>query len=207
MSIFAVMKLLLSILLCLAAISGMAQSYADSIAAYREHYKQEFLTDNHSPLKAEDTGLLRFYPPNSNYRVVAHFNKATDTTPFEMHTHSGKIKMYRKYGMLSFRIGKANFSLEVYQSLDLMKKEDLKDYLFIPFKDLTNYETTYAGGRYLDISMKDIINDKVILDFNKCYNPYCAFASGYSCPIPPDANKMKLRVPAGEKLFGREVKE
>ncbi|HTN45117.1 MAG TPA: DUF1684 domain-containing protein [Flavipsychrobacter sp.] len=201
------MKFWLSTLFCLAAFSGWAQSYADSIATYREHYKQEFLTDSHSPLKAEDTGFLRFYPPNSKYRVAAHFKKAIDTTAFEMHTHSGKIKMYRKYGVISFNIGKTSCSLEVYQSLDLMKKEELKDYLFVPFNDLTNYETTYAGGRYLDFSIKDIVENKLMLDFNKCYNPYCAFASGYSCPIPPQANKLKVRIPAGEKLFGREVKE
>lgn len=97
--------------------------------------------------------------------------------------------------------------LEVYQSPALMQKEELKDYLFIPFNDLTNYETTYAGGRYLDISRKDIKNNQVVIDFNKCYNPYCAYASGYSCPIPPAANKLNAKIEAGEKMFGKEVKE
>lgn len=95
----------------------------------------------------------------------------------------------------------------MYQSIALMQQEELKDYLFIPFNDLTNYETTYAGGRYLDISIKDIQGNRVVLDFNKCYNPYCAYASGYSCPIPPAANRLSVRMDAGEQLFGKEVKE
>lgn len=139
--------------------------------------------------------------------MIASFERASDSLPFEMHTHSGKVKMYRKYGRVCFRMDKKKQVLEVYQSLTLLQNEEMKDYLFIPFNDLTNYETTYAGGRYMDISIKDIKNEKVLLDFNKCYNPYCAYASGYSCPIPPDANKLQLKITAGEKLFGKEVYE
>lgn len=197
----------LSFLFCLCAQFLNAQSYNDSIHSFREKYKQEFLTDSHSPLKADDTVFLKFYKPNEKYRVIADFKRTNDTLPFEMQTHSGKIKMYRKYGMVSFILGKKKCILEVYQSIDLMKKEALRDYLFIPFRDRTNYETTFAGGRYLDISMKDIVNNKVMIDFNKSYNPYCAYCSGYNCPIPPDANKLKMKIEAGEVLFGLNIQE
>jgi len=194
---------LFSILFIFFAHIEYAQSYTDSILHFRTFYKQEFLTDPHSPLKAEDTDFLSFYKPNAMYRVVGYFYRSPDSLPFEMQTHSGKVKMYRKYGVVSFMISKKKFSLEVYQSIDLMKKEELKDYLFIPFNDLTNYETTYGGGRYLDISVKDIHKNKVALDFNKCYNPYCAYAEGYSCPVPPVANRLQTRIEAGEKLFDK----
>ncbi len=209
MRIFTSRILLLWCIWCFPIIPATAQtSYTDSIHTHRTKYKQEFLTDAHSPLTVEDTAFLRFYPPQKKYRIVAQLQLSMDTLPFQMQTHSGKIKMYRTYGVLHFRLNKKQCTLEVYQSMDLLKKESLKDYLFIPFNDLTNYQETYGGGRYLDVSINDIVNNTIVLDFNKCYNPYCAYAAdGYSCPIPPIANRMNIKVTAGEKLFGKQVKE
>ena len=63
---------------------------------------------------------------------------------------------------------------------------------------------SYGGGRYLDLRMKEIEGDKIYLDFNKAYNPFCAFSAGYSCPIPPKENHLKVAIEAGEKNFVRE---
>jgi uncharacterized protein (DUF1684 family) len=79
-----------------------------------------------------------------------------------------------------------------------------RDYLFIPMKDQTSGKETYGAGRYLDASIKDIKDGKIALDFNKLYNPYCAFSEGYSCPIPPKENHLPVRIEAGEKLFLKE---
>lgn len=190
-----------SLLFCIPA---LGQSHADSIQRHREHYKQEFLTDSNSPLKASDTGYLRFFPPDVAYWVVARFKLTPDTEPFQLPTSSGKTKTYRKYGEAHFKLFGRSYQLDVYQSPDLMKREELKDHLFVPFKDLTNYETTYGGGRYIDLSLQDIVNNTVIIDFNKAYNPYCAFAGGYSCPIPPEANHLRVQIKAGEKQYGKE---
>lgn len=187
--------------------SGFGQTYNDTIVQYRAKYKLEFTTDKNSPLHGDDTAYLRFYAPNELYRVDAEVLLTNDSLPFKMETHSGKTKMYRKYGTLHFVLNGKKAKLELYQSIDLMKHEAYKDYLFIPFNDLTNYETTYAGGRYIDISATDIKDGRVLLDFNKCYNPYCAFASGYSCPIPPAANKLAIRIEAGEQNFAKQLKE
>jgi len=205
------MKYFFLLLFCFVSFSCTAQknpgTYADSIAQHREKYRQDFLTDAHSPLKAADTGYLRFFAPNAAYCVTASFRLTPDAPVFDMATHSGKLKKYRCYGVVSFRIHDTLQTLEVYQGIDLMKQPDLKDYLFIPFTDLTNYETTYGGGRYLDLRTGDIKNNRVTIDFNKCYNPYCAYAGGYSCPVPPDANKLKIAVPAGEMQYAGVVKE
>lgn len=180
-----------------------AQSYKDSILAFRRHYVQEFLEDERSPLKAKDTAFLRFYPVDKSYRVIAEVSLTPAAEVFDIETHSGKKKRYRQFALLSFRLNKKQYKLEVYQSQDLMNKPGFEDHLFIPFNDLTNYEESYAGGRYIDLSLKDIKDGRIVLDFNKCYNPYCAFADGYSCPIPPVANRLKVSVRAGEKLFGK----
>lgn len=185
-----------------------AQYNRDSVLRYREQYKRDFLTDKNSPLKAEDTSFLRFYKPDAAYCVMASFKPSLNAKPFQIPTHSGKMKNYQEYGVLTFSVKGKKQTLHIYQSLDLIKKDaKYNDYLFIPFNDKTNYVETYAGGRYIDVSKKDIKNNRLVLDFNKCYNPYCAFASGYNCPIPPDENKLTISINAGEKLFGREVKE
>lgn len=199
-------RFVLPILAGLLPFIAQAQNYADSIAQYRSHYKQDFLTDARSPLKAADTSFLRFYPVDIAYRVKAVFVPTPQSPEFSMPTHSGKDKIFRQYGTATFKLHDTLLVLHIYQNLSL-KDPKYKDDLFIPFTDLTNYEETYAGGRYIDVSINDIKKNELIIDFNTCYNPYCAFAAGYSCPIPPDENKMPIHIRAGEKLFGREVTE
>lgn len=196
------------LLLLLSGIAGhsYAQSYKDSIALFREQYKDSFLTDAHSPLKAADTSFLRFYPPDHSYCVPADLQITPSAKPFAIPTHSGKTKNYVGYGLLKFKLHGKQYQLHVYQGIDLIAKDSkFKDYLFIPFTDETNYTETFGGGRYIDLSVKDIKNNQLILDFNKCYNPYCAFAEGYSCPIPPKENSLQVKIKAGEKLYGKKL--
>ena len=202
------MKKLLLFPICLFALkAAYGQHYADSIYKHREHYRNEFVTDERSPLGMRDTSYLRFYAPDKTYRVTASLKLTPEASPFQIPTHSGKTKTYRKYGILHFLIKGKPYDLEVYQSLDLIKKEEYKNHLFVPFNDLTNYEETYGGGRYIDLSITDIIDNTILLDFNKCYNPYCAYAEGYNCPIPPEANRLSIPIKAGEKTFGKKIEE
>jgi uncharacterized protein len=103
---------------------------------------------------------------------------------------------------LHFKIDGKPLKLAVYKSLGLVVST-FENYLFVPFKDLTNGKESYGGGRYVDLQKTDIKDGKIVLDFNKCYNPYCAFAAGYSCPIPPKENYLNLAIEAGEMNFGK----
>jgi hypothetical protein len=80
---------------------------------------------------------------------------------------------------------------------------EYRDYLFLPFKDATSGQETYGGGRYLDLRTGDIQNGQVMLDFNRSYNPYCAFKEGYPCPIPPKNNVLSVSIEAGEKAYSK----
>jgi uncharacterized protein (DUF1684 family) len=73
------------------------------------------------------------------------------------------------------------------------------DYLFLPYGDLTNGNTTYSGGRY--INMRTVEGDTIVIDFNQSYNPYCAYSDRFSCPKIPSDNQLKLEVKAGVKKF------
>ncbi len=191
----------LALLLSAASTHAQDKTFAVQIAEHRRHYKQEFLEDKRSPLKANDTAHLRFYTPDEQYRVTAKVILTPEAESFDMPTVSGKSKKYRQYGWLTFNINDTAVKLQVFQSLKLMEDPKYRDHLFVPFTDGTTYTETYGGGRYLDLSSKDIINGMIELDFNKCYNPWCAYASGYSCPIPPPENRMAVSIRAGEMNY------
>lgn len=184
-----------------------AQSYSDTLLAHRQTYISAFFSEEEGPLKYEDTAYLRFFNADSSYRIVAQFTPTPDAKSITMPTHSGKIKKYKPYGYVSFNHHDTTVKLTIYQSEALMKKPDYEDYLFLPFKDMSNYTDSYGGGRYMDLRFDDIKGDKVVLDFNKCYNPYCAYTDGYNCPIPPDENKLPVAIMAGEKIYGRHLGE
>jgi uncharacterized protein (DUF1684 family) len=181
-------------------------SYAYQIEQHREHYKQDFIKDERSPLKEAELAYLRFFEPDSTYAIAADFELTPDAKPFEMATYSGMLKPYQKYGVFTFKIDSTEHQLAVYRSLRLAKLPGFKDYLFLPFRDWTNGETTYGGGRYLDFKTTDIVDGKMILDFNKCYNPWCHYSDGYNCPIPPKENHLEVEILAGERNFGKEKK-
>jgi uncharacterized protein (DUF1684 family) len=201
------MKQFLTTIACALPLLGFGQkTYSDSISIHRQHYKVEFITEERSPLKAADTGYLRFYAPNAKYRAVANITVTPDSPAFDMPTHSGITKKYRQYGILHFTLLGKKLELRVFQSITMMKNEKYKDHLFLPFTDETSNMQTYGGGRYLDLSLTDIKDNKIIIDFNKCYNPYCAYAGGYNCPVPPPENRLFIAIKAGELLFGKQTK-
>ena len=186
---------LLAILLCS---DGFAQaSYEDSITAYLKNYVQ-----NHEVVKGHNKDRMQFYEVNKAFKATAHFEAAKKTGWFTFKTSGKQTKVYKLYGTLAFTIGNEPCRLNVYQSQDLMANETYKNYLFLPFTDATTGTATYSSGRYLDLIIDDIKDNKVLLDFNKAYNPYCAYVNGvYNCPIPPKENRLAVAIKAGEKDF------
>jgi hypothetical protein len=177
-------------------------NYAGEIAAHRAEYKQHFLANERSPLKAEDLPDLRFYEPDIRYRFDCAFERTPDEKPFDLPTYSGITKPFVKYGVLSFQWEGTTYRLAVYQNL-LLKNVP---HLFLPFKDASNGEASYGGGRYIDLKIEDIEQGWLTLDFNKCYNPWCCYSDGYNCPIPPTENHLDIAIEAGEKMFAGEKK-
>ncbi len=198
-------RLFLLIFLC--SIPGyvlFGQQFNQEIMEHREAYKNHFLTSSSTPLKKKDLKFLRFFEPDSNYCVVAKFIKDTDPVPFDMLTSSGITKIYVAYGVLEFEILGKTQHLTIYRSLAFPQHPLNKNHGFIPFKDLSNGKLSYGGGRYLDIKLNEIENELYSIDFNKAYNPYCAFSAGYSCPIPPKANHLSIEINAGEQTFAKK---
>lgn len=195
------MKLQLCCLFLLAAFSLQAQPphYLDSVTVFREQY-----IATHGVIKEKERAGLQFFPIDINYCTAVRVEKIYEAPWFAMPT-SGKIsKTFRVYAILYITINGKPAKLNVYQSQQLIQTEEYKDYLFIPFTDLTNGEQTYENGRYIDLRTGDLDKEVVYLDFNKAYNPYCAYVSNvYNCPIPPEANRLGIPIKAGEKKFSQ----
>ncbi len=152
----------------------------------------------------DDKKQLHFFPINKNYRVIARFERVKNGSWFSMETSGTMKKVFRVYGTIYFTIHDTAVKLSLYQSQQLMTVEEYREQLFLPFTDLTTGEETYTAGRYIDLTFNDIIGDKVVIDFNKAYNPYCAYISGkYNCPIPPKENNLTVAILAGEKNYGK----
>lgn len=198
-------NMLAIVVLALTVFKASAQSYNDGIRNWQQHYKEEFLTDARSPLKAKDTGFLRFYHITGKWRVSAKVILTPDSPAFDMATHSGKTKRFRPYAILCFADpitrGLKYHTLIAYERINPPSGDTMSALsLFIPFNDLTNGSETYGGGRYIDLMKADVKGREILLDFNKAYNPWCAFGEGFSCPVPPVENRLKMKVRAGEKL-------
>lgn len=194
------MKYIFSVLLVVVSLYSFSQKgYEDSIHAFVKNY-----VETHEAVKGEDRKELQFYPVDPAYRVVAKFEKAANSNWALFPTSGPVSKSHRVYGTLSFVVSGKPLRLNVYQSQDLLLSATYKNYLFLPFTDSTTGYETYGGGRYMDLSTKDIQDNAVILDFNKAYNPYCAYVTGkYNCPIPPKENALPVAIRAGEKAFGK----
>ena len=175
------------------------KTYKDSIETYFKKYVKE-----HEVVIGKDKEFMSFFPVNEKYRMACRFERTTNSPWFRMESSGPIKKNYRVYGIIHFTINDTAVTLSLYQSQDLMTSKEYKDHLFIPFTDATSGEETYASGRYIDLDIKDIAGDKFVIDFNKAYNPYCAYVSGkYNCPIPPAENRLIFAIRAGEKAFGK----
>jgi hypothetical protein len=162
----------------------------------------EMLGDAKSPLAEEEKAVfknLNYFKPKVKFRKEAIFERFDQATHFLMKTTTERLPEYSLYGVVTFKHKGKRLTLNVYQNIELVKKPGYEKHLFIPFNDKTNGKETYGGGRFMDIT--ETGENKIILDFNEAYNPYCAYNHKYSCPIPPEANNLNINVTAGEKKF------
>lgn len=176
----------------------------DQAVLFQKKMNREFANPASSPLKKKDLASfkeLSFFPIDTSFSVTAKLERTPNEQPFFMPTTTERMSQEVLYGVVSFEIHGKKFKLNVYQNLQLRETEEFRDYLFLPFSDLTNGEETYGGGRYIDLRIPK--EDSIIINFNKAYNPYCAYNAKYSCPIVPKQNNLDYAIKAGVKNFNQ----
>jgi uncharacterized protein (DUF1684 family) len=173
-----------------------------AVAKFQRELNAEYADAKTSPLTAEDLAqfkTLDFYPANETLFVTAKLVGTENEKPFEMETSTDRNPMYLKYGELSFLIKNRDFKLNIYKNIELSKKEEFKDYLFLPFSDLISGKESYIGGKYIDLETPK--GNTILIYFNTSYNPYCAYNYKYSCSKVPLENDLNIEVKAGVKKF------
>ncbi|TJY37303.1 DUF1684 domain-containing protein [Pontimicrobium aquaticum] len=158
-----------------------------------------------SPLSDRDREnfeSLDFFKYDSTFLVKAELKRTPDTKFFNMKTTTDRVSKERVYGIVTFKISDKTYSLNIYQGEENMQTEGFEDYLFLPFLDATNGESTYGGGRYIDLRIPE--SDSIEIDFNSAYNPYCVYNEKYSCPIVPRVNYLPIKIEAGVKNYAKD---
>ncbi|GAB4327443.1 MAG: DUF1684 domain-containing protein [Bacteroidales bacterium] len=181
----------------------MIRAYTDSIARFRQGKNIRFLYDDASPLTPEQKQNfegLKYFPARYQYLIKGTFEAYDQPDTVELKTTTDRSPAYVVRGIIRFRFEGKSYSLLAFQNLKLLEINPEDNKLLIPFRDLTAGRETYGGGRYIDCTIPGE-GQMIELDFNKAYNPYCAYNPKYSCVLPPPENELPFRVEAGEKVF------
>lgn len=141
---------------------------------------------------------LNYYPYDPKWRFEAHLDTDVDPEVIPIDTDVDGTIRAQRVGYVSLALAKQKISLSIFWLLGYGGG------VFLPFRDATNGETTYGGGRYLLDTIKHADlgqspDGKLVLDFNYAYNPSCAYNHRWSCPLAPPENWLSMAVPVGEK--------
>ncbi len=178
-----------------------SSDHVKEVLAHREKTEMGLTIGDRAPLTDSKLKYLRYFDIDDKYKIIAKVKLSKGEEPFELPTYSGITKTFIKYATLTFELQNQRKQLSVYRNLEVIRMPQYKNALFLPFKDETSGDITYGGGRYINLSTLDIDEGLVELDFNKCYNPWCAYSDGYNCPIPPIENNLDIVILAGEKNY------
>ncbi len=170
-------------------------SYTKDISKFWEDRHDFFRTSEASPFVERDVAYKEaaFFQPNIEYIVQGKLNRFTKRESLTLSNSDGTTTPYLKHSTVSFKIKDQQCELLILKTLGFGNQ-----YL-LTFGDGTSGDSTYGGGRYLDIAIGK--SDQLVLDFNKAYNPYCAYFDDYSCPLPPPVNLLEVSIEAGEKNY------
>ena len=163
----------------------LARHRAERDTFFREHYA--------TPISDDDlvgfTGLT-YFEPDSDIVFKGRY-VATDEAMVDIVSSAGTSSSYHKLGVLHVEIaGSAH---------EFVVLDDGDGNPFIAFRDETNGDTTYDGGRYVSVDVAD--DGSATIDFNLASNPYCVYDEEFVCPLPPLDNRLSVPIEAGEKMY------
>lgn len=170
--------------------------YVEQLSAARALKDEAFRQAPDSPVPAEKRGKilpLQYFPVDPGYAIPAVLRLAEDRPVFDMLTSTGEPRRMQLVGTLEFTLQGETRSLGAF----VPDGTEQISSLFVPFADQTTGKETYAAGRYLDID--PTTTGYYTIDFNRAYNPYCAYSPTFECPFPPSSNRLTTAVRAGEK--------
>lgn len=158
--------------------------------------KDEFFkTDQQSPIvdQAAFQGL-DYYAVDKKFSFTV-VPVPVEETELSVQTSDGQTRTYMRSATVGLDGPTGRIELALYST-------DAHSGFFLPFRDSTSGKATYGAGRYLDLEAE--MDGTVAIDFNRAYNPYCAYSEAYSCPLPPVENWLTVPIEAGERSFSAD---
>jgi uncharacterized protein len=140
---------------------------------------------------------LRYFPINPTFRVRAKLRRRPTPEEAFLRTNRDNQAVMRYLGDLEFALGGRELRLRVYHA-----GEGVGTSVFVPFRDVTSGDESYGPGRYLTLELTE--SDEYDLDFNRAFNPYCAYTDEYECGFPPAENDLPIPIAAGERVWAAE---
>jgi uncharacterized protein len=140
---------------------------------------------------------LRYFPPDPKYRIRARLERASAPEEAYLRTNRDGQAVMRYLGQLAFQLEGRRLKLAVYHA-----GEGVGTSVFVPFRDLTSGDDSYGPGRYVTLELNEA--DDYEIDFNRAFNPYCAYTDDYECGFPPAENDLPVPIRAGEKAWAAD---
>ncbi len=186
------------------ALKSNPPAAGDLLIQDRAQKDRSFRLDSDSPIppqEREDFRGLSYFPLNPALRFRAELHRYQRPERVRLGTNTGEMRDALRYGYFEFEVAGRKCRLEAYRTEE--GQASGRPYLFIPFRDTTSGKESYGGGRYIDL----VENTTGIydLDFNRAYNPLCAYGGEYSCPVPPEENRLAVPIEAGEKAYAPDA--
>jgi uncharacterized protein len=178
---------------------GTSEEYIKEIEKERAE-KDDFMRSSDESPFADSIDLftgLKYFAPDEKYRVSANLTMIEERKAVTLSTSDGLERRFIEYAYANFSLDGEDCRLLL---LEVMDMGPMRGTLFLAFADATSAEETYGAGRYLDLK-KVPGGTSMVLDFNKAYNPYCAYNDRFSCPLPLAENLLKVAIKAGEKVY------
>ena len=175
--------------------------WEEAVEREREKKARFFRDGPRSPvteeLRGDEFPGLDYYDPDPDYRYELDLHVYDDPERVTVGTSAEGERVYERYGEFAFEVDGESVTLQAY------RPTDGSDRLWVPFRDETSGEETYGAGRYLDLEPEHHRTPEGtwVLDFNRAYNPTCAYNPAYECPLTPMENWLDVRVEAGERDF------
>lgn len=207
-------------LLCLIlALSGCTRNSGDKISGedslkivegiiqHRASVDSSFRSDPTSPFNQDSSVVftgIRWYPPNVQFYFSSMLYRYPLVEEVKVLGTKGEERNYSRYGFFKIMHAGKEYRINAYKfsPKDREKYEQYKKYLSVWFTDLTTGKETYHVGRYIDLGEEDPNRAHIYtIDFNKAYNPYCAYSARYSCAVPLREDNLPIEIRAGEKKY------
>ncbi len=169
--------------------------YLRELATFRNNKHDFFKNSKGSPFvqKGIEYKGASYFGGNTKYKVNARLNRLSKREILTLSNSNGTNANYLKFAMTNFKLAGQEHTLL------LLKTPGFGNQYLMAFADQTSGITTYGGGRYLDLIIGK--SDRIEIDFNKAYNPYCAYSPEFLCPLPPRENILSVAIEAGEKTY------